>query len=170
MMPTGMTERLEAGVGRGVHGFSGATLRRTRLSQNLTIDDLAVALEVSDSTVRRWELGLAFPLPHNLRAIAEALDIGLADLLASRISPRPNLKDLRALAALTLEEVAEQSVFSRSSLLRLERGSMHLSETNRLALARAYGVTEAEVAVAYAQSVDARARRSADRRAQARSG
>lgn len=156
-------------MGRGVHGFSGAALRRTRLSQSLTIDDLAVALGVSDSTVRRWELGLALPLPHNLRAITAALKIGLADLLANRISSEPNLKDLRALAALTLEEVAEQSVLSRSSLLRLERGSMHLNENSRVALASAYAVTEAEVDSAYTKSVEARERRSADRRAQAQS-
>jgi len=156
-------------MGRGVRGFSGAALRRTRLAQSLTLDDLAVALEVSESTIRRWELGLALPMAHNLRAIAAALGVLVVDLLPSRLSPNPTLKDLRALAALTLDEVANSSQISRSSLLRLERGSMHLNETSRLVLANAYSVTEDQVMAAYTESVKARARRSLERRAQARS-
>lgn len=166
---TGIDQR-EASVGRGVRGFSGATLRRVRIAQNLTIDDLAAAVEVSESTIRRWELGLALPMPHNLRAGAVALGIDVIDLLVNRISATPTLKDLRAVAALTLDEVAQRSQLSRSSLLRLERGSMHLGDISRLTLAEVYDVDEDQVESAYAESVSARLRRSLERRAQASSG
>ncbi len=164
----GISQQLEARMARGVEGFSGANLRKSRLSRRLSADDFAADLGVSETTVRRWESGV-MPTASNLRAIAGYLGVSTADLLVNRIGPDPTLADLRHLRALTLEEAAASAEVSRSSIERLERGATHyINPAHRRSLAVAYGVTETEIESAAAAAVKLRGARSAERKARGR--
>jgi len=162
----GVSQQQEARMARGVEGFSGANLRKSRLSRRLSADDLAADLGVSETTVRRWETGV-MPAASNVRAIANYLGVTVADLLSNRIASDPTLADLRHLAALTFAEAARASGVSRSSIERFERGATHyMSPDHRRGLATAYRVQESEIAAAAAASVNLRLDRSTARKAE----
>ena len=161
----GASQQPEARMARGVEGFSGANLRRSRLSRKLSADDFAADLGVSETTVRRWETGV-MPTASNLRAIASYLGVTVADLLSNRIASDPTLADLRHLAALTFDEAQKASGVSRSSIERLERGATHyMNPQHRRGLAAAYGVQESMIEAAAAASMALRVARSEARKA-----
>lgn len=53
----------------------GETLRRVRTSQNVTINDLAAAVNVNPSAISHWETGRYTPRLDKQVAVAEALDV-----------------------------------------------------------------------------------------------
>ncbi|RIK01972.1 MAG: transcriptional regulator [Acidobacteria bacterium] len=64
----------------GMHGFSGARLRRYRQALDMTMADLADAAEVSEATVSAWETGRAAPTPPLLKRVADVLRVTVPDL------------------------------------------------------------------------------------------
>ena len=60
--------------------FSGARLRRIRERRSLSQRDLARAVRVSQTTVHLAEVEKRIPCERNLRKIAEALEVAMADL------------------------------------------------------------------------------------------
>ena len=85
----------------------GQRVARARAARGYTQERLAEAIGIEPVTLSRWETGHRALSLSTLRAIAEALDIGLGDLLdVERELPRtehgPNeLELLRAFAGLT---------------------------------------------------------------------
>lgn len=127
-------------VARGVRGFSGAALRRARQGVGLTADDLAALVSVSESSVLRWETDQAKPTATRLKAIADAVGVPIGDLLKNQAGSQ-SLRDLRESAGLSLSELSVLAGGSVSSLLRLERGGVALSDPLRRRLAEIYEVT-----------------------------
>lgn len=141
-------------LGKGVAGFSGAFLRRTRTRLGLTAAQLAVAVGVRENTVLRWETGVAVPTPKHLVRIAQAVTVTPADLVPGIRFTNPTLRQLRLLAALDLETAAAGAALSRSALVRLERGITTLNDRGT-ALAAVYGVDQQEVESAATRTVTA---------------
>ena len=140
-------------MSRGVAGFSGSMARRSRLSTGMTADQLAIRIGVAEQTVLRWERREAFPTADHLQALAEALDLDIADLMPRRKAMAdPSLRDLRQLRGLTIRVAAERSDISASALVRLERGVSPLRDTAAAALALLYSVSVVGVQQAHRAS------------------
>lgn len=67
----------------------GAAIAERRKLGKLTQDDLAGMVEVDAETVSRFERGISMPSLERLWVIADALDVGVSDLLAAT-STLPN--------------------------------------------------------------------------------
>ncbi len=59
----------------GASLFVGTLLRRARLAAQLTADDLAAQIGVSETTVRRWEGEFNQPTTHHLARLATVLAV-----------------------------------------------------------------------------------------------
>lgn len=60
---------------------TGAFIAQRRREKGLTQSQLAAHLAVTDKAVSRWETGRGFPDPATLPALAEALDVSIAELV-----------------------------------------------------------------------------------------
>ena len=52
-----------------------------RKKRNLTQEDLAILLDISDKSVSKWENGTSKPTIENLKKISEIFDVSLDDLI-----------------------------------------------------------------------------------------
>ena len=59
----------------------GAFLAQVRRERNMTQDELAQQLHVTDKAVSRWERGVGLPDINTLEPLADALGLSLADLM-----------------------------------------------------------------------------------------
>ena len=55
-----------------------------RKKRNLTQEDLAILLDISDKSVSKWENGTSKPTIENLKKISEIFDISLDDLIETK--------------------------------------------------------------------------------------
>lgn len=62
-------------------GKTGKFIAKKRKSMNMTQNELAKKLHITDKAVSKWERGLSFPDISILIPIAEILNISLYDLL-----------------------------------------------------------------------------------------
>jgi transcriptional regulator with XRE-family HTH domain len=79
-----------------------------RISQNLTQKELAAALHVSDRAVSKWERGAGFPDISLLEPLADALGLGVLDLLRGERGtvpePEPTIRQALAFLARQAKE------------------------------------------------------------------
>jgi len=61
---------------------TGAVIKELREKKKLTQAELACKLNVSDKTISKWETGKGYPDISLLEALAQALDISVAELLS----------------------------------------------------------------------------------------
>lgn len=141
----------------GVTGFAPAKLRAIRTRANITVENLAAALQVSSSTVRKWELGTASPRPAHLAALSDVLDRPTEEFLRS--PENRQLRQLRESAGLTLQAAAKAAGVGTSTVNRVELGSQRPGSPLLQALAAVYGVTTAELESAWESTVAAAAQK-----------
>lgn len=81
---------------------TGALIAAARKEKNLTQRELAAALHVSDRAISKWERGAGFPDISLLEPLADALDLGVLDLLRGErgTEPEPELTVRQALTFL----------------------------------------------------------------------
>ncbi len=81
---------------------TGALIAAARKEQNMTQKELAAALHVSDRAVSKWERGAGFPDISLLEPLADALGLGVLDLLRGErgTAPEPEPTIRQALAFL----------------------------------------------------------------------
>ena len=60
---------------------TGSFIRDLRKEKNLTQQQLAELINVSDKAVSRWETGRGLPDIGNLEDLSEALDVSVAEML-----------------------------------------------------------------------------------------
>ena len=137
----------EDAMRRGVRGFSPAALRAARQRAGWDRDALADASGVGASTIGGWERGTNEPTAARLHLVADALGIGVADLL--RPSTRPTLAALRTGQGLPLEAAARAAGISAATLSRAENGRGDISPRTLTSLSRAYGLDESEIEEAW---------------------
>jgi transcriptional regulator with XRE-family HTH domain len=131
----------------GVSNFAPAKLRAIRSRAGVTLDQVAAALNVSSSSVRKWEAGLSNPRPQHLAALAALFARPSEEFL--RATAKPTLRQLREAAGLTMSMAAEAVGTSSSTINRLEQASQHPNAAATNALAVAYGVTPGEIDAAW---------------------
>lgn len=62
-------------------GTFGTLVRRSRLAQSLTLEEVAYELDVSRQTVWNWEQGMSKPRLTRLRPLAEVFELDPDELL-----------------------------------------------------------------------------------------
>ena len=62
----------------------GAFVAERRKEKNMTQADLAAKLQVTDKAVSRWERGLGFPDINTIEPLADALELGVLELMKSK--------------------------------------------------------------------------------------
>ena len=84
----------------------GSLISSRRKEKNMTQNDLALKLNVTDKAVSKWERDICFPDVALLPEIAEILDLNLEDLILGRKKTSSNLFDL-VLTAVSFASVIE---------------------------------------------------------------
>lgn len=144
----------EAGMGRGIPGFSSEALRRARRAARLTVGEFAAEAEVSETTVHRWEAGSALPTAYNLSVIGYVLSRDPADFVTGQLN---QLRAWRVLAGMSIDAAARQTGLSRSTVYRLEQAAIdNPADDTVAAVAAAYSRTANEIRTAL---IDLRAAR-----------
>lgn len=72
----------------------GSLISSRRKEKNMTQNDLALKLNVTDKAVSKWERDICFPDVALLPEIAKILDLNLEDLILGRKRKSSNLFDL----------------------------------------------------------------------------
>jgi transcriptional regulator with XRE-family HTH domain len=116
----------------------GTLLKSAREAKGWCRRELAKNASVAAKTIARIERGAQLPLPATLRALADALGVGLgvlapdwsADFLESQSTDPvgPRLRALRVAAAVSLEQAAKAAGVSISTFSRFER-DLHQSRS-----------------------------------------
>lgn len=63
----------------------GEKIRELRKKHNLTQEELANKLKISDKSISKWEMGISKPTLENLEIIADIFDITLDELLKNKL-------------------------------------------------------------------------------------
>ena len=130
-------------------GVDPQSLREARARAGLTQHGLARVIGVAGGErVSRWELGSSAPRPSQLVRLADALGVGVGDLL---VEAPQDLRRLRLCAGLSAREVADRAYLSLPTYVRWEAGHLaKIPSRNTLEpLARALCCTLAELEQAF---------------------
>jgi len=135
---------IEVAVARaGVQNYSAAALRRQRNRRKLSLRQLSLLSGVGAATISAWEAGRRAPSPRLLAAVADALEITVADLV-----PVPHrrivLADLRYQTGLSQRAAAEAAGLTQSMYQAIETGFRAADQAQRARLAEQLGVSEGE--------------------------
>ena len=105
----------------------GSLISSKRKEKNMTQNDLALKLNVTDKAVSKWERDICFPDVVLLPEIAEILDLNLEDLILGRKRTSSNLFDLVLTAvsfamgtAVFILSVLERLGFSNDSVQSID--------------------------------------------------
>ena len=105
----------------------GSLISSKRKEKNMTQNDLALKLNVTDKAVSKWERDICFPDVALLPEIAEILDLNLEDLILGRKKTSSNLFDLVLTAvsfamgtAVFILSVLERLGFSNDSIQSID--------------------------------------------------
>lgn len=111
----------------------GQNLRTLRESRNMTQRELADMLKVSQTAIALWEKGVREPRLGQLRQIADALGVALADLTgegasetyfeAERQKIGQNYKKIREELGLLQEQISQKTGIPVSEIKKIENGS-----------------------------------------------
>jgi transcriptional regulator with XRE-family HTH domain len=121
-------------------------LRDARLRMGLTQHELARLIDVAGGErISRWELGSSAPRAELLHRLAEALNVGVADLLDA--GGPADLRRLRTTAGLSARTVAARAHLSAPTYVRWESGRLRRLPARQALkiLAKALNVTVEDV-------------------------
>ena len=127
---------------RAESGVDPLALRDARIRMGLTQHELARLIDVAGGErISRWELGSSAPRPEMLHRLAQALNVGAADLLEA--GGPADLRRLRTSAGLSARTLAARAHISVPTYVRWESGrTKRLPPTQALKpLANALNVT-----------------------------
>ena len=145
---------------RGESGVDPVALRDARLRMGLTQHELARLIDVAGGErISRWELGSSAPRPEVLHRLAQALNVGVAELLDA--GGPTDLRRLRTSAGLSARTLAARAHVSVPTYVRWESGrTKRLPARQALKpLAKALNVTveDVESAIVSARANDSQA-------------
>ena len=121
-------------------------LRDARLRMGLTQHELARLIDVAGGErISRWELGSSAPRPEILQRLAQALNVGAADLLET--GGPADLRRLRTSAGLSARNLAARAHISAPTYIRWESGRTKRLPARQVLkpLAKALNVTVEDV-------------------------
>ena len=138
-------------------GFDPERLREVRVEVGLTQRELAERTGTDHTTIAKYETGERTPFVERLAALAAALGVTPSDLTRRGAG---TLTEMRTLAGLTQQSVAQRAGLVRTRYSAIERGEVATLDPDIAArIAGALNLTPAEVVAAHAASRKARARR-----------
>jgi transcriptional regulator with XRE-family HTH domain len=138
--------RLRVSFVRAEGGVDPVALRDARLRMGLTQHELARLIDVAGGErISRWELGSSAPRPEMLHRLAQALNVGAADLLDA--GGPADLRRLRTSAGLSARTLADRAHLSVPTYIRWESGGNKRVPARQALkpLAKALSVTVEEV-------------------------
>jgi transcriptional regulator with XRE-family HTH domain len=136
---------------QGASGFNAGRLRAARLSAHLTQGALAEAAGAHVKEVREWESGRRVPQVDALAGLARALHIDPIDLTDIDEGQALTLGQLRTLAGLSQQQVADASGLLRTTYSQIERGeTASVSDNDAAGIARALDRSSGDIAAAHA--------------------
>lgn len=147
----GVTRSLSVSCVRVESRVDPVALRDARIRMDLTQHELARLIDVAGGErISRWELGSSAPRPEMLRRLAQALNVGVADLLDA--GGPADLRRLRTSAGLSASTLAARAHMSAPTYIRWESGrTKRLPARQALKqLAKALNVTVEDVESAIA--------------------
>lgn len=144
-------------MSRRVGHFSPTALRSAMTRRSLTVDDLAVHLEVSTGTVHGWLSSRRSPEPPLLLQLARALGVRPADLTLVD-DEHERLPDVRIHAGLLQADAARSAGIGQPQLSKMERGVTSPREDLVDALASVYALPPKRIEDAWQRSHDDRRR------------
>jgi transcriptional regulator with XRE-family HTH domain len=149
------TRRLRVSFVRAEGGVDPVALRDARLRMGLTQHELARLIDVAGGErISRWELGSSAPRAELLHRLAEALNVGVADLLDA--GGPADLRRLRTTAGLSARTVAARAHLSAPTYVRWESGRIQRLPARQslklLAKALNVSVEDVESAIATARA------------------
>ena len=122
-------------------------LKEARADAGLSAVQLAGKLAVARQNVSVWESGKASPHPASVRRMAKIFNRPITFFY--EVEGPLSLKDLRILAGLTQEAVAERLGITRSAFSGYEIGIDPLPHRHVSTLAELYGVTARDIEQAH---------------------
>jgi transcriptional regulator with XRE-family HTH domain len=129
-------------------------MRDHRQRRGLTVDQLAVLAGINPGTIRRAEAGERMPSGRVVRALAQALEVEVGELVDD--GGPITLKQIRQRLGLTQRQVAEAIGMSTQMVSRVETGVYGVSDPARWA--SAYRLTPEQWTAAWQAGRDARRR------------
>lgn len=125
---------------RVIRGFNPETLTRIRTQLGYSRADLARHAGVGTATVQQWESGNRSPQVDKLALVAAALNVSMGELVEIPKGERfPS--DWRVLLGLTQPQLGQQTGITTSTIARIERGEVALSDVNAATLSKALGIS-----------------------------
>ncbi len=143
-------------VGRaGIRGFSPAALRRYRSLKRYSLSEVSTLSGISATTINAWETGRSRPSPRTLKAVAEALEVQIADLAPVKEDDL-RVADLRFQAGLNQEDLADAAGLPAGVLGAIELGHREPNDAQLRSIADALDVDVDLLAGAWNRSRRAR--------------
>jgi transcriptional regulator with XRE-family HTH domain len=127
-------------------GVDPVALRDARLRMGLTQHELARLIDVAGGErISRWELGSSAPRPEMLQRLAQALNVGVTELLEA--GGLVDLRRLRTSAGLSARTLAARAHMSVPTYVRWESGRIKRIPAKHALkpLAKALNVTVVDV-------------------------
>ena len=99
----------------------GAFIAEVRKEQNMTQADLARKLQVTDKAVSKWERGAGLPDINSLEPLAQALGVGIVELMRSERMAEPSIDSASVDEVLTdtFEIVRHQRRQERRTVIKI---------------------------------------------------
>jgi transcriptional regulator with XRE-family HTH domain len=143
--PRNTNPRSGSALRESIRGWNPAKLRAARQQAELTQAEVAGLTGCDPSLIARWESDRGGPSTKHIRALVEALEVEVADLVDVR-RDELLLGDLRAWAGGTQTQVKKDLRLHRIS--DIEAGALPLPQRVRVEMAALYGVDVDELAAA----------------------
>lgn len=121
---------------------------QARTAAGMSRGDLARFADLAESTLSRWETGIASPQVDGLSKVVKALDLTIADVVQLPEGQRfPS--DWRVLKGLTQPELGRLVGLSTTTLGRIERGEAGLTDEAAVKLSTVFAIDVDELRAAY---------------------
>lgn len=136
-----------------IRGWQQAKFVTAFRESGISIGDFSRLAGVTASTVYGWLDGRSVPQVDNLSRAVKILKLKISDVVVTDPAER-YISDLRVLAGLTQPQLGKATGISTTTVTRIERGEMQLSDSHAAKLAEHLRVPVEEVRAAHARVRD----------------
>lgn len=131
-----------------LRGFDKKAFAVARKAAGMSRGDLARLADTTAATIHNWEIGATSPQIDFLARAAKVLNIEIGDVVVTDPEQR-YLSDYRCLVGLTQPQLGKVCGLTTTTITRIERGEIALTDKIAAALTAALGISEAQVKRAY---------------------